>query len=207
MKSIRDLEEIPWFAVAGIFVVLSMLLYTTELSGFAEVLFPTYMTQALLYFAIAYAFKTGASRRSFIVFLMACVWFMNQVLHWGGAWGNDPGMMAASCWLLFIAQAALAYMFFTKSSIKYVGNPGIAWAYAAVWIVLLFAAGKLWLNLSYMGATPGMWTGWGAAIFLLSLGYAVKPLDRTAAVALKVLGALIAVVVALSIGGSGLAVL
>ncbi|HDO41698.1 MAG TPA: hypothetical protein ENH03_02220 [Candidatus Bathyarchaeota archaeon] len=200
--SIKELNSIPWFAVIGGLVILSMLLYTVEAPDFMQILLPTYVSEALLFIALGYVAMKKKTGAGFAVFLMACAWLLNQMLHWAGLWPKAPDFLTASLWSLFIAQLILAYVVFTDARINF-GSvaSSSAWVYVATWIVFLFAAGKLWICL---GLNNFMWHMWGVGIAVLSLGYIVEPADKTISAFLKIAGTILATYMALAIGGSGL---
>jgi len=194
--------KMPYFAVVGAFVILSMLLYCTNADGFTEILFPTYMTEAIVFFALNQALqKRLSAKQGFTVFLMSCIWLLNQILHWSGMWPKAPDMLAACTWILLIIQLALAYSFFAGADLIgalgfRAGGDGATWKQMALWMLLLFAVAKTLLNL----AGSFMLALWGIAVALLAAGALMKSEIAMAA------GTALAAIVALGIGGSGLAV-
>jgi len=198
--SLKDLEKIPWFAVVGAIVILSLLLN----AGSADVtlMVPSYLTQAFLYLALGYAFMRGHTGQGFTVFLMAAVWLLTNIL----IWSNLGSLLSASLWLLCIMQLALVYMFFTGKSLKFAGEGGVQWTYAGLWLIFVFGLGKIWLALS-QGATLAQIPLWGVGVLLLSLGYIVEPVEKSWATPFKLIGCLLAVVSGLTIAGSGLQLL
>jgi len=197
--SLKDLEKIPWFAVAGMIVIISLVISGL---GFASIAFPAYLIQAFLYFALGYAYMRGHTEQGFAVFLMAGVWLLTNIL----IWSNLGDLLMGSIWLLCVIQLALIYMFFTKQSIKFAGSGGMTWTYAALWLVFLFGLGKLWLALS-QGATLAQIPLWGLGILLLSFGYIVEPVEKSWSTPLQVIGCLLAVISGLTIAGPGLQLL
>ena len=195
----------PFYAATGALIVLSMLMYCTNAAGFAEVLFPTYMTEAILFFALNQAIqqKRISAKQGFVVFLMSFIWLLNQILHWSGLWGKAFDMLAASTWILFFAQLTLAYGFFTGTDLIGMigfraGGDGATWKRTALFLLLFYAVAKIWLNLAV--TAQFMWMLWGLAVALLALGALMKN-DMVMAA-----GTALAAFVALGVGGSGLAV-
>jgi hypothetical protein len=197
--SMKSLEQIPWFSVAGAVLLVSLFLFTSTLSNFMTELVPIYLTEALLFIVFGYALMRGHTEDSFTVFLMACVWLLDQIL----CWSNIGAGLSASLWFLAAIQIVLAYLFLTKYKLKFANVGGEAWTYAALWVIFLFGVAKLWLNLSY-GTAIAQMPIWGISIAILSFGYIIKPLSKDAGVTMQAIGALLAVFSALTIGGAGL---
>jgi hypothetical protein len=204
----RELEirRIPYFAIVGALLLLSLLMYTTGLSGFMEVLVPTYLTEALLFIAIGLSYmKGGYGEPGFNLFLMSGVWLLNQILHWGGVWSAGGNATAGSLmWILALVQLGLAYCVFTDTEILDVGGSGETWGHAAVWLVFLFGLSKLLLNLG-LGAQPlAAMPLWGLGALILSLGYILEPVDDEISGYAALIGTLIMAYAALTVGGAGL---
>lgn len=197
--SLKSLEKIPWFAVAGFLVILNMLL-VSQSGDFMNVVVPSYLTQAFLYIALGYGFLRGHTEQGFAVFLMAGVWLLMNILLWSNV------ASAVSLWLLFIVQLALIYMFFTGQTIKFAGSGGTIWTYAALWIVFLFGLGKLWIGLS-SGLTLAQMPLWGLGILLMSFGYIVEPVQKEWSTPLQAIGCLLALISALTLTSPGLQLL
>lgn len=198
--SLKSLEEIPWFAVVGVVLLASM--FINAPANIMEAELPRYLTQALLYIVLGWAFLKGYTKQGFTVFLMAGVWLLMQILCWAGIGSS----LSASLWLLCIAQVGLTYAFFTNYPIKFAGvGGGSTWSYAALWVIFLFAVGKLWISVAY-GTQSVQTPLWGIAILLLSSGYIVEPVEKQWATPLKAIGTLLAVVSALTISGAWLSI-
>jgi len=198
----KDLESIPWFTAIGALTLLSLFLKCTGLPEFASTLLPIYVTEALLYIALGLAFYKGYGGMNWTVFMMACIWFTNQAITWAGV-----QHLGALVWLLFIAQLALAYMFFTKQKVKFMNPTDPAskiWAYAGLLVVMFFALAKFLINLMYGCQLPQMFA-WSLAILLTSAGYVFHESEYSTY--MKVFGTLIAAYAALTIPGPGLTLL
>ena len=206
--SYKELENIPWFAVAGALVVISLLLYTTTDPGFLTLLLPTYMTEAIVFVALGVGLNkkdTDAETIGFEAFLMSGVWLLDQLLHWSGLGGSMAPLKAPLLWMLFVVQAVFGYLFFSGQKVKYLAQGGKTWIYAAVGVIFIFALGKALLGLAY--ALPVMMPLWGIGILVLSLGCLLKPAVPEWSIPVQLLGVGIACVSALAIAGPGLAVL
>jgi hypothetical protein len=197
--SLKDLEKVPWFAVAGVMVILNMLLVSSS-ADFMNVVLPAYLTQAFLYIAMGYAFMRGHTEQGFNVFLMADVWLLENILIWGNV------VSAVSMWLLFIVQLYLIYTFFTGHKLKFAGGGGESWTYASLWIVFLFGLGKLWISLN-AGAILTQLPLWGLGILLMSFGYIIEPVEKSWSTPLQAIGCLLAIVSALTLTTPGLQLL
>lgn len=195
------LQDIPYYAIAGLMLLLSMLIYTTRQPDFASYILPTYLTEALLFFVLGFAFWKSFKKNGFTVFIMALMWLFNQMLWWGGASSTS---LTVGLWLLLLVQAVLAGLFFTDHPIKYLDFASDAWPYASGFVLLLFSVAKMYLNISLNA--PIMFFLWGLAIGLISFGYIIRPKAKEYSAAIQVLGLLFAVVSAFAIGGSGLTV-
>ena len=207
MSNFKELESIPWFAVTGGFALLSLLLYTTNLLNFWQLLVPTYLTQAILYIALGVGLRdrSGKTEVGFVAFLMAGVWFLDQMLHWSGLGGFESSLKIPLVWLLFLAQVFLGYLFFTDQKVRYVGKGGETWVYAGVAVVFFFAAAKIVLGLAY--SLPFALPLWGVGVLILSLGYLLKPVVPEWSLPLQLVGTSLAAVSALTIAGPGLSML
>lgn len=197
--SLRDLEKIPWFAVAGALVIINLLM-VSQSADFMNHVVPSYLTQAFLYIALGYGFLRGHVEQGFTVFLMAGVWLLTNIL----LWSNVANVVLL--WLLFIVQLALIYMFFTGQNIKFAGSGGITWTYAALWVVFLFGLGKFIIGLS-SGMTLAQMPMWGLGILLMSFGYIIEPVEKSWATPLQVIGCLLALISALTLTAPGLQLL
>jgi hypothetical protein len=197
--SLKDLEKVPWFAVAGVMVILNMLLVSSS-ADFMNVVLPAYLTQAFLYIAMGYAFMRGHIEQGFNVFLMGAVWLLENILIWGNV------VSAVSMWLLFIVQLYLIYTFFTGHKLKFAGGGGESWTYASLWIVFLFGLGKLWISLN-AGAILTQLPLWGLGILLMSFGYIIEPVEKSWSTPLQAIGCLLAIVSALTLTTPGLQLL
>jgi hypothetical protein len=197
--SLKDLEKVPWFAVAGIMVILNMLLVSSS-ADFMNVVLPAYLTQAFLYIAMGYAFMRGHTEQGFNVFLMGAVWLLENILIWGNV------ASAVSLWLLFIVQLYFLFIFFTGQKLKFAGGGSESWTYASLWIVFLFGLGKLWISLS-AGATLAQLPLWGLGILLMSFGYIIEPVEKSWSTPLQAIGCLLAIVSALTLTTPGLQLL
>ena len=195
----QDLEKIPYFAIVGVVLILSMLLYCTNQPNFSSQILPTYLTQALVYIAFGYAFMKGHQRQGFIVFLMALDWLMMQIL----IWSNIGAALTASLWILCLFQLLLAYYFFTGKSLKFAGEGGQVWAYAGLWLVFAFGIGKLWV-LWATAQTLVALPFWGLGIALISFGYILQPVEEEWSLPLKLIGLLLAVIAAFTVQAPGL---
>jgi hypothetical protein len=203
-SSFKDLESIPWFAIAGGIVIVSLLLYTTANVDFWYVLLPTYLSQAVLYFALAKGLQEKKTEVGVVGFFMSGVWFLNQILLWSGI--EATRMVAAPVlWILFLVQLFLGYLFFTEQKVKYISQGGEPFIYASVGIVFLFALAKLILGFTYN--LPLSLPLWGIGILLLSLGALLKPVEDDWSVGIQLLGTALACFSALTIGGPGLSTL
>ncbi|MEM2512734.1 MAG: hypothetical protein QXU81_00215 [Candidatus Bathyarchaeia archaeon] len=192
------LERIPWFSIAGVLVLLSMLLYTPADPYFVELHLPTYLTQAITYICLGYVFlKDDVEHKGFIALCMSSVLLLNQIVHLANL---EATFKIASVWLMFLAQALLLYLFYADEKIKYIGSGG-TWAYAAVWLIFVFAVAKLWVSAS---APAFQIPTWGFAIAVLSAGYLVKPISDDAGLTLQVIGTVLSALAALTVGGPGL---
>jgi len=208
MSSFKELENIPWFAVAGGLVLLSLLLYTTTDPDFWTSLFPTYMTEAIVFIALGLGLnkkETEADTVGFEAFMMSGVWLLDQLLHWSGLGGSMTPLKAPLLWMLFLAQAFFGYLFFSGQKVKYVAQGGKTWIYAAVGVIFIFALGKAILGLAY--TLPIMLPLWGIGILILSLGCLLKPAVPEWSIPIQLLGVALAGISALTIAGPGLAVL
>jgi hypothetical protein len=194
----KSLEKVPWFAVAGILVVVNLLM-VRQSGDFMNVVVPSYLTQALLYIALGYGFLREHASQGFTVFLMAGDWLLTTILVWNGV------ANAAVLWLLFMVQLALAFMFFTNYKLKFAGDGGATWTHAAVWLVFLFGLGKLFVGLA--GTTLAQMPLWGLGILLMSFGYIIKPVEKDWATPIQAIGCLIAAVSALTLTAPGLQLL
>jgi hypothetical protein len=197
--SLKDLEKIPWFAVAGALVIINLLI-VSQSADFMNVVVPSYLTQAFLYIALGYGFMRGHTEQGFAVFLMAGVWLLTNILLWSNA------ANATWLWLFFIVQLGLIYMFFTGKKIKFAGSGGVTWIYAALWVVFLFGLGKLLIALS-SGMTLAQLPLWGLGILLMSFGYVVEPVEKSWATPLQAIGCLLAIISALTLTTPGLQLL
>ena len=195
----KDLEKIPWFAIAGAMVIINMLMISQS-ANFISTVVPAYLTQAFLYIALGYGFLRGHTEQGFAVFLMSGVWLLMNILVWSNV------ASAFSFWLLFMVQLLLIYMFFTGQKIKFAGGGGISWTYAALWLVFLFGLGKLWIGLS-AGMTLAQIPLWGLGILLMSFGYIVDPVEKTWSTPLQAIGCLLALISALTLTTPGLQLL
>jgi hypothetical protein len=197
--SLKDLEKIPWFAVAGALVIVNLLM-VSQSTDFMSVVVPSYLTQAFLYIALGYGFLRGHVEQGFTVFLMAGVWLLTNILLWSNV------ANVALLWLFFIMQLALIYMFFTGQNIKFAGIGGITWTYAALWVVSLFGLGKLIIGLS-SGMTLAQLPLWGLGILLMSFGYIIEPVEKSWSTPLQAIGCLLALISALTLTAPGLQLL
>jgi hypothetical protein len=197
--SLKDLEKVPWFAIAGVMVILNMLLVSSS-ADFMNVVLPAYLTQAFLYIAMGYAFMRGHTEQGFNVFLMGAVWLLENILIWGNV------VSAVSMWLLFIVQLYLIYTFFMGQKLKFAGGGGESWTYASLWIVFLFGLGKLWISLT-AGATLTQLPLWGLGILLMSFGYIIEPVEKSWSTPLQAIGCILAIVSALTLTTPGLQLL
>lgn len=201
-------DRIPWFAIPGALLILSLLMYTTSQAGFMEILVPTYLTEALLFICIGLTFckEVDFGHKSIELFLMSGVWLLNQILHWGGAWGRSPTMLGTICWILLLMQLYLAYLVYTGGDLFGIKglNGGAVWGDAAVWLILLFGLGKLLLNLAYGAPLTGAMPLWGLGAVILSLGYALSIVEDEVGGYLALFGTLVMAYAALTIGGPGL---
>jgi hypothetical protein len=197
--SLKDLEKVPWFAVAGVMVILNMLLVSSS-ADFMNTVLPAYLTQAFLYIAMGYAFMRGHTEQGFNVFLMGAVWLLENILIWGNV------VSAVSMWLLFIVQLYLIYTFFTGQKLKFAGGGSESWTYASLWIVFLFGLGKLWISLT-AGATLTQLPLWGLGILLMSFGYIIEPVEKSWSTPLQAIGCILAIVSALTLTTPGLQLL
>jgi hypothetical protein len=197
--SLKDLEKIPWFAVAGALVIVNLLM-VSQSTDFMSVVVPSYLTQAFLYIALGYGFLRGHVEQGFTVFLMAGVWLLTNILLWSNV------ANVALLWLFFIMQLALIYMFFTGQNIKFAASGGITWTYAALWVVSLFGLGKLIIGLS-SGMTLAQLPLWGLGILLMSFGYIIEPVEKSWSTPLQTIGCLLALISALTLTAPGLQLL
>jgi hypothetical protein len=186
--SLKDLEKVPWFAVAGIMVILNMLLVSSN-ADFMNTVLPAYLTQAFLYIAMGYAFMRGHTEQGFNVFLMGAVWLLENILIWGNV------VSAVSMWLLFIVQLYLLFIFFTGQKLKFAGGGSESWTYASLWISLS------------AGATLTQLPLWGLGILLMSFGYIIEPVEKSWSTPLQAIGCLLAIVSALTLTTPGLQLL
>jgi hypothetical protein len=85
------LENIPWLAIPGFALLVSLLMFTTGLSNFFTILLPTYLTEALFLIALGSAvagYKKllgghTSNEVDRLTSLMALMWLLNQVFaHW-----------------------------------------------------------------------------------------------------------------------------
>lgn len=197
--SLKDLEKIPWFAIAGALVILNLLM-VSQTANFISVVVPSYLTQAFLYIALGYGFLRGHTEQGFAVFLMSGIWLLTNILLWSNV------ANAAWLWLLFIVQLGLIYMFFTGQNIKFAGSGGITWTYAGLWIVFLFGLGKFIIGLN-SGLTLAQMPLWGLGILLMSFGYIIEPVEKSWATPLQAIGCLLALISALTLTTPGLQLL
>ena len=195
----RQLEKIPYFAIVGGVLILSMLLYCTDQPNFASQILPTYTTQALVYIAFGYVFLRGHQNQGFIAFLMALDWLMMQIL----IWSNLGAALTASLWILFVFQLLLVYYFFTGKILQFAGQGGQVWAYAGLWLTFAFGIGKLWV-LWAAAQTLVALPFWGLGVALISLGYILQPVEEEWSVPLKLIGLLLAVIAAFTVQAPGL---
>lgn len=197
-------ENYPWFAIIGALALLSLFMFCTAHYNFGSLLIPIYFTEGLLFITLGYLFYKGHTKQSWIVFLMALLWFLSQAITWG-AWNQT--YLSMILWLLFLAQAGLTYIFFTGKELKIL-NPTSpthpTWGYAALFIIMFYAVGKLALNILYATSIMQMFT-WSLAVLLTSLGYLFPKHEYSGY--MKIFGVLIAAFSALTIGTSGLTLL
>ena len=195
------LENIPYYAIVGILVLISFLMYLTANANAWTWLFTDYLTEALLFIVLGFAVWKGFKKSSFTVFLMTLVWLFNQILNWSGLSG--VGMtLTAGTWLLLVVQIGLAGLFFMDYPIKYLDYQSSAWPYASNLMVLFFAIAKMYLDASLN--TPIMMFIWGAGIGLVSFGYMIKPKFKEGSAAFQILGLLLVLISAFGIAGPGL---
>jgi hypothetical protein len=198
------INNIPYYAIAGILLLVSMFLYTLSNSGFWTFILPTYATEALLFLALGFAFWTSFKKSGFTVFLMSLVWLLNQIFNWTGL--SSIGMaLTFAAWLLLLVQAGLTGFFFMDKPIKFFDFQSNAWPYASGFILLVYGFAKMYLD--FVFATPIMWLIWGMAITLITFGYIIRTKSADGSAALQILGLLLAVVSAFAIQGSGLTLL
>jgi len=197
--SLKSLEKIPWFAVAGALVIINLLM-VSQSTDFMSVVVPSYLTQAFLYIALGYGFLRGHIEQGFTVFLMAGIWLLTNILLWSNV------ANAAWLWLLFIVQLALIYMFFTGQNIKFVASGGTTWTYAALWVVFLFGLGKFIISIN-AGSTLTQLPLWGLGILLMSFGYIIEPVEKSWSTPLQAIGCLLALISALTLTAPGLQLL
>lgn len=195
----KDLKKIPFFAVAGVLVIINMLL-VQQSSDFMNVVVPTYLSQAFLYIAFGYAFMRGHTEQGFAVFLMSLDWLLMNILIWSNVEAT------VWLWLLFLGQLALIYMFFTGKQLKFAGSGGQVWTYAGLWIVFIFGLGKLIIGLCN-GLTLVQMPLWGLGILLMSFGYIIQPVEDDWAAPLQLIGLLLALISALTLTTPGLQLL
>ena len=160
LANIPVLKELPYFSIIGVLALIA--LFFPNLQGsvdFNGKILPTVLTEALLFITLGIGFLRKRLANAFPLFLMACVWFLNQVLVWNIA---TAAYLSAALWLLLVAQAALTYMYATNFKISFAGGGGDSWAYAGVWLLALFAIAKILLAPQYMA--------WGFAVGLVSVG-------------------------------------
>lgn len=199
-------ENIPFFAIAGAMLLISMVMYTTNAINFTSLLLPTYLTQILVYLALGYATLKGHGKAGFTIFLMTLVWMFNQILQWSyiSNMANLTPTFTTLYWLLLLVQGGLAVMFFRNKPLKFVpDSSGAGWPYASYWVILIFGLAKLALNF-WLGQTLVQMTLWGASIFLISLGYVIQGFKKKYALPILAVGTLLAAYSALTIGASGL---
>jgi hypothetical protein len=203
-----NVEKIPFFAIAGLMLLLSMFLYTTANANFTNVILPTYLTQALVYIALGYAVMRGHGKAGFTIFLMSLLWLFNQILWWGNSTFVMPTnpYLPMVTWGTFLGQGLLAVMFFRGKNLKYVPNassPG--WPYASYWVLMLYGFAKLVLVWSNPLFQMSMWS---VSILLISFGYVVHGAGKKQfALAFIVIGVLLAAASALTINTSGLSLM
>jgi hypothetical protein len=198
-----SIEKIPYYAIAGAMVLVSFFLYIAAAGNPNSWtwLFPTYLTEALLFITLGFAGWKGYKKSAFTVFVMALVFIGNQIMNWSGL--AMVGMtLTFGTWLLAIVQIGLVILFFTDTPIKYLDFQSEAWPYASNFLVLFFAIMKMYLDASLN--TPIMWFLWGGGIGLVSFGYLLRPKFAEGSAAFQILGLLLVVVSALGIQGSGL---
>lgn len=195
------LEEIPYFAIAGLVLLVSMLLYTTTSAGFWTYIVPTYLTEALLFFVLGFAFWKSFKKSGFTVFIMVLLWIFNQILNWSGLYGVG-NTLTVGTWFVLIAQIVLTILFFADYPIKYFDFQSDAWPYASGFVLLLFGGAKMYLDYSY--GTPIMMFLWGLGISLVSFGYIIRPKAKEYSAGIQIVGLLLVVVAAFAIAGPGL---
>lgn len=183
------------FAIPGVMLIINILLNAANLD--VALVVPVYLKQAIVYFALAYAFLRGYEGQGFTVFLMSAVWLLANILIWSGV--TNSILM----WLLLLAQLFLLYRFFTHEEIRFAGSGGSAWTYAAVWIVFIFGAARLLMVFSG-GITIAQVPLWGLGVLLISLGYIIRPIEEGWSAPLQVVGALLTVISGLTASGLAL---
>lgn len=204
-------ENYPWFSAIGALTILSLIMYCTKIANFWSNLFPIYFTEALLYITLGFLFYKGHAKQSWLVCLMALVWFLNQAVVWGAGIVNVDAFL----WLLFIGQILLTWMFFSGQKVR-IFNPtdptSKIWGYAAILVIVFYAIGKFIMDMAYWQlqgfsmtiALPKM-ALWGAGIILTCIGYLMPKHEYSGY--LKVGGVALSAIAALTIGTSGLTLL
>jgi hypothetical protein len=198
------IQNIPYYAIAGLLLIVSMLLYTLSNAGFWTFIFPTYLTEALLFAALGFAFWTSFKKSGFTVFLMSLVWLLNQIFNWTGL-SSIGSALTFAAWLLLLVQIGLTGFFFMDKPIKFFDFQSNAWPYASAFILLIYGFAKMYLD--YVLVLPVMWLIWGMAITLITFGYVIRTKSADGSAALQIFGLLLAVVSAFAVQGSGLTLL
>jgi hypothetical protein len=193
------LKKIPWFAVVGVAVFVNMLI-AQQSQNFMAVVVPAYLSQAFLYITLGYAFMRGHTEQGFAVFLMSCIWMLENVLVWSNA------EVSAWLWIFCLIQLALIYMFFTGKKIRFAGSGGITWTYAALWMVFIFGLSKFIIGLS-SGMTLAQIPLWGLGVLLVSFGYIVEPVEKEWGLPFQLIGTLLALISAFTLTAPGLQLL
>jgi len=179
----KDLEKIPWFAILGVLLFLNMfVMHSSDVAS----LFPAYMSAMLFFIGLGYGFMSEHKSQGFAVFLMGLIWLLQNVMLWSN---SEAGVWL---WLTFLVQLLLTYYFFTGKTLKFAGEAGLPWTYAALWIVFITGLAKLLTGLS-AGALAQI-PLWSIGVLLVAFGYVIKPAEDDWAAPLQLIGTILCLV-------------
>jgi hypothetical protein len=193
----KVLDQLPWFILLTLVLLANVALNSASLN----IRVANAITQMLLYFVIGYKFwREKSVKDAFNVFLMTGVFVISTMVTW---FSPPSDLLTVSVWGLMLLQVGLAAATLTGySPVK--SFAGAHWNTAALFIILLLAAGGAWTNLIGTGLSQGLL--WNMAVSVLCIGYimnSVRQANQSFASFLKLAALIIAVTAAF--GFSGLA--
>jgi hypothetical protein len=188
----KDLLKAGSFFGFAVLLVVSLLMNLSK-PDFWSVTFPAGALSVTLFAVLGYyLWRSNSGYTSFNVFLLTGMYLLSMLISWFAVIGLI-GISLLS-WVLFLSAGFLAGWTFAKGKITTAFGIGVAWAYAALMILLFVAVAGMAVNWIHLGFMSQGFT-WNLAVALLAAGALisdVRKLQNYGAV-VQVFAALIAV--------------